>query len=141
MADCKHSGKLQLVINYSLFLVKITMIYTNKGHSIYSFQIYSDEFSVQGIEEVITNQQLAKVSLDIPLNLLIYNPKLPKSGVFFLLPSSGFVLYFVLQGFLKNTLLEFGSAQTVQTKARDGLLKMSKRADLAEGLGPAVRSV
>lgn len=120
-------------MNYSLFLVKITMTYTNKGHSIYSFQIYnSSEFSVQGIEEVITNYQLAKVSLDTPLNLLIYNPKPPKSGLFFLLPSSGFVLYFVLWGFLKNTLLEFGSAQlpTVQTKPRDKLSilpKMSRR--------------
>lgn len=41
MAEDKPSGKLQLVINYSQFLVKITMVHTNKGQSIYSIQIYN----------------------------------------------------------------------------------------------------
>ena len=66
MADFKHPRKLKLVINYSLFLVQMPKIYINKGHSIYLVQTYSSgEFLMQGTEEEIANEQLAKVSVDL----------------------------------------------------------------------------
>lgn len=75
-------------------MVQMSVIHTYKGDSIYSFQCTTQmSFLMQGIEGGIAGEQLAEVSLTY-LYLLTYNLKLANPEDFFLLPSSGFMLYF-----------------------------------------------
>jgi len=75
-------------------MVQMSVIHTYKGDSIYSFQCTTQmSFLIKGIEGGIAGEQLAEVSPTY-LYLLTYNLKLANPEDFFLLPSSGFMLYF-----------------------------------------------